>query len=184
MVYIPTGKEMIDPFQLLEEAGVRAGMKVADFGCGTIGHYVFPAARLVGPEGRVYAVDILKSVLNGIASRIKMESAANVETIWGDLERPKGISLADGSVDVGLVINNLFMSKQREVLVKECARMVRHGGRLVLVDWKPTGVAFGPEQATRLGPEEGRKIAETAKLVFERQFTPGKYHWGLIFTKP
>ncbi len=184
MVYIPTGKELIDPFKVLEEAGVRAGMKVADFGCGTLGHYVFPAAQLVGPDGKVYAIDILKSVLNGVESRIKLESASNVETLWGDLERPNGINLPDGALDVGLLINNLFLSKQREALVKECARMVKSGGRMVVIDWKPTGVSFGPEPGSRVSAEQAQKLAEGAGLVLEKPFEPGKYHFGLLFKKP
>lgn len=183
MVYIPTGRELIDPFKLLEDAGIRANMTVADFGCGTIGHYVFPAARLVGPEGKVYAVDILKSVLSGIEGRVRFESANNVETVWGDLERPKGVKLADGSIDLGLLINNLFMSKQRETLVRECARMVKKGGRLVVVDWKPTGVSFGPDPAARLSADEAQKLGEGAGLLLDRTLNPGKYHFGMVFLK-
>jgi len=184
MVYIPTGKELIDPFKLLEEAGVRSGMTIADFGCGTIGHYVFPAATLVGPEGKVYAVDILKSVLNGVESRIKMESANNVTTLWGDLEREKGIALPDGTLDMGLLINNLFMSKSRATMVKECSRMVKRGGRLVVVDWKPTGGGIGPNPAQRLSADEAGKLAEEAGLVLEKTLEPGKYHFGMVYSKP
>src|SRR5512143_268188 len=145
-MYIPTGKELIDPFKVLQEAGIRSGMSVADFGCGTLGHYVFPAAQLVGPDGKVYAVDILKSVLGGIESRTKLEGATNVITVWGDLERINGIKLDDGMMDIGLIINNLFLSKQQDTMVKECVRMVKHGGKVVFVDWKPTGSNFGPDQ--------------------------------------
>ena len=184
MVYLPTGRELIDPFKVLEEAGLRSGMKIADFGCGTIGHYVFPASRLVGPEGKVYAVDILKSVLGGIESRIKLESANNVETIWGDLERPKGVSIANGALDVGLLINNLFLSKQRDALMRECVRMVKSGGKFVVVDWKPTGISFGPDPASRMSAEAARALAESAGLVFEKNIDPGKYHYGMVFMKP
>ena len=74
MPYMPTGRELIDPFKVLEAAGIRADMTVADFGCGTLGHYVFPAAQMVGTHGKVYAIDILKSVLDGVNSKKKMEN--------------------------------------------------------------------------------------------------------------
>lgn len=184
MVYIPTGNELIDPFKLLETAGIRVGMKVADFGCGTLGHYVFPAARMVGNEGKVYAVDILKSVLGGIASRIKLEGAANVETIWGDLERIGGISLPDSSLDMGLLINNLFLSKQKGEMVKECVRMVKPGGIFVIVDWKPSAAGIGPDPATRVGADEAKKLGLDAGLRLEKEFEPGKHHYGFIYKKP
>lgn len=183
MAYLPTGNELIDPFKLLEQAGIRGGMKVADFGCGTLGHYVFPAGRMVGKDGKVYAIDILKSVLGGIASRIKLEGAANVETIWGDLERVGGISLPDGSIDMGLLINNLFLSKHQPEMVKECTRMVKSGGIMVIADWKPSAAGFGPDPATRVGADVAKKLGLDAGLVLEKEFEPGKYHYGFVFKK-
>lgn len=185
MAYIPTGKELIDPFALLEEAGIAKGMKVADFGCGTLGHYVFPAARLVGDEGKVYAVDILKSVLSGIESRMKMEGTTNVETLWGDLEREHGVRIDDGALDMGLLINNLFLSRQKEKMIEECVRMVRKGGAFVIADWKAGGAAgFGPEPATRVPRDEAKRLAAAAGLIIEKDLDPGKYHYGFLCRKP
>lgn len=184
MVYIPTGKELIDPFALLQEAGVRSGMTVADFGCGTVGHYVFPASKLVGPEGKVYAVDILKSVLSAITSRIKMESANNVETVWGDMERLNGVKLPDNVLDMALLVNNLSGTTQRDLMVKECVRMIKRGGRMMLADWKPTGISFAPNPALKMSVEEAQKLAESAGLVLEKTLAPGKYHYGLLLRKP
>lgn len=184
MAYIPTGRELIDPFKVLEEGGIRADMKVADFGCGTLGHYVFAASKLVGPGGKVYAVDILKSVLNGIESMIKMERVANVETVWGDLERVGGVKLADGILDIGMLINNLYLSKQQAEMVKECVRMVKPGGTFVLVDWKPTGATFGPDPKSRVGADVAMRLGLDAGLSLVKEFEPGSYHYGFIFRKP
>lgn len=183
-MYIPTGKELIDPFKLLEEAGVRAAMKVADFGCGTLGHYVFPASQMVGQHGKVYAIDILKSVLGGISNRIKQEGATNVEVIWGDLERVGGISLPDNSLDIGLLVNNLFLSKQQAVMIKECTRMVKQGGKMLIADWKPTATGIGPDAAVRVGADAAKKMAADIGLIFERDIDPGKHHWGFLCRKP
>lgn len=184
MAYIPTGKELIDPFKVLEEAGIRSDMKVADFGCGTLGHYVFAASKLVGPGGKVYAVDILKSVLNGVESMIKMERISNVETVWGDLERVGGVKLPDGMLDIGLLINNLYLSKQQGEMVKECVRMVRSGGAFVLVDWKPSGATFGPDPKTRVGADAAKKLGLDAGLELVKEIVPGPYHYGFVYRKP
>lgn len=183
-MYIPTGKELIDPVRLLEEAGIARDMVVADFGCGTLGHYVFPAAKMVGEKGKVYAVDILKSVLSGITSRIKMESAGNVETVWGDLERDNGVKIATGSADLGLLINNLFLSQQKEALVRESLRMVKSGGLFVVVDWKPSGVSLGPSAENRVPAEQARKLAEAAGAQYVKDLHPGEHHYGFLFRKP
>jgi ubiquinone/menaquinone biosynthesis C-methylase UbiE len=158
-------------------------MRVADFGCGTLGHYVFPAAHLVGPEGRVFAVDILKSVLNGIESRAKMENVSNVEYVWGDIERQNGVKIPDNSLDIGMLINNLFMSKQKEAMMRECVRTVKQGGKFVIIDWKPAGVNFGPDPATRVTVEEAKALAAAVGLSFEKDIEPGQYHYGFICVK-
>jgi len=184
MATIPTGRELLDPEKVVAEAGLRSGMVAADFGCGTLGHFVFPAAELVGSEGRVYAVDILKSVLEGVANRAKLLKAGNVEALWSDIERPGGIALSDGSVDVGFLINNLFLTDEKATMVRECVRTVRPGGTFVIVDWKPTGTGFGPMFAKRVGSVEVLRLAQDAGLEPIMEFEPGKFHYGLVFRKP
>ncbi len=183
MSYIPTGKELIDPFKVLQEAGVSVDMKVADFGCGTLGHYVFAASSLVGPGGKVYAVDILKSVLDGIESMVRIERVTNVETIWGDLERINGIKLPDGCLDIGLMINNLYLSKKQNEMTKECARMVRSGGTFVIVDWKPGSGTFGPDPKARVSAEDAKQLGISVGLSLVKEFSPGSYHYGFVFKK-
>ena len=183
MIYIPTGKELIDPFKVLVAAGIQPGMSMADFGCGTLGHYVFVAARLVGPEGRVYAIDILTSVLESITGRMKMENVTNVVPLRGDIEREHGVNIPDNSVNIGLLSNNLFMSKQQAVMIQECARTIKPGGKFIVIDWKPTGSPFGPEFSSRVKPEDARRLVEGVGLKFEKEIVPGEYHYGFVFTK-
>lgn len=174
---------MIDPFRALESAGIRVGMRVADFGCGTLGHYVFPAAQLVGQDGKVYAVDILKSVLGGIEGRAKMERATNVEAVWGDIERDRGVRLGDSSLDMVILANNLFMSRHRSGMMGEIARVLKPNGRLAIIEWKPTGLTIGPDRKDLVPSDEARRLAESAGLVQVGEFDPGRFHYGLIFAK-
>ena len=57
---------MVDPQLLFEKAQLQPGMHIADLGCGRLGHIVFPALKFVGETGLIYAVDILKDVLEDI----------------------------------------------------------------------------------------------------------------------
>ena len=61
-----SGTELINPFKLLERVGIGEGQRVADLGCGALGHFVFPAAQLVGGMGAVFAVDIQKGALEHV----------------------------------------------------------------------------------------------------------------------
>jgi ubiquinone/menaquinone biosynthesis C-methylase UbiE len=184
MPHLPTGSELIDPQRLLMGAGLEAGSTVAELGCGTLGHYVFPAAALVGEGGRVFAIDILKSVLSSIESRIKLEGSANVTPLWGDIERERGVDLPDASVDFALLINNVFLSKHRAAMFREGVRLVKPGGRFLVVEWRPGEAPIGPPPATRVAPEEVRRLAAAAGLVDERSLDPGELHYAYLYRKP
>ncbi|KYH37203.1 MAG: methylase involved in ubiquinone/menaquinone biosynthesis, partial [Candidatus Bathyarchaeota archaeon B24] len=56
--------------EFLAEVGVGAGKVVLDFGCGS-GTYTIPAARLVGDEGKVYALDVRKKALDEVEAKAK-----------------------------------------------------------------------------------------------------------------
>lgn len=179
MVYIPSGTELLNPFEILKRAGISEGMKIADLGCGTIGHFVFPASHLVGDKGAVYAVDILKSALAGIESRIKMEGVANVQTIWSDIEVVGGTKIENDSVDIAFLHN---VSAKLDMM-KEAARLVKSGGKLLIVDWDKTSTPFGPPTKNRPDPERIKKDAEEIGMKFLEEFKAGPYHFGIVFVK-
>ena len=113
----------MDANLIFRKAEVSEKMKVADLGCGSSGHFVFPAARLVGKNGKVYAVDILKTVLESINKRTKQEGLDNIETVWSDLEIFGATKIESGSLDISLLINTLYQSNKRAEILRETARM-------------------------------------------------------------
>lgn len=178
-MYIPSGSELLNPFFLLEKAGVREGMVVADLGSGPQGHFVFPAARMVGKKSVAYAVDILKGALAGVESRAKFEGVGNVKTVWSDLEVPGGTKIREASLDLAMLINN----RAKDAMIREAVRLVKPGGKLLIVDWKLTDIPFGPPTAERVSPEATKTMVGKYGLKLVEEFEAGKYHWGLLFTK-
>jgi len=84
----------------LRKIGIREGQTILDFGCGR-GNYALPAARIVGEEGRVYALDKNRRALDGLMQRIEWEGLRNVTRI--DTSGEVEVHLEDGSVDVVLL---------------------------------------------------------------------------------
>ena len=64
---------------ILDKANISEEMRVADLGCGNLGYFCFPAAKMVGEKGEVYAVDILKNVLETIGRKAKQENVINIK---------------------------------------------------------------------------------------------------------
>lgn len=180
---ISGGNELIDPYKLLAKGKIQQGFRVADLGCGTSGHFVFPAARLVGEQGMVYAVDILKSVLQSIESRARMESLVNITTVWSDLEKVGAAKIKSNSLDLALLVNTLFQIKDKPAAMKEAARLLKTGGCLVIAEWKMGNTPLGPSVEKRLSPEKAKELAQSAGLKLLEEFEAGPHHYGLVFEK-
>ena len=128
MAVIPTGRVLLNAKALLTKAGLSLGMTYADFGAGALGHFVLPATEMVGREGTVYAVDILKSVLQAIGSRARMEGANNLKTVWGNIEKMRGVKISDHSVDLLSCVNIVNLLDKSAGVISEISRVLVPGG--------------------------------------------------------
>lgn len=184
MPLIPSGRALLDPEALLREAGLQLDMHYADLGAGTLGHFVLPASQMVGPVGKVYAVDILKSALQSIESRVQLEGATNIETVWGDLDRKGGVKIAEGSLDLASFVNVGHLLVKSDVPLQEAIRLVRPGGRVLVIDWNPDAGSLLVSREHRVAALDvkARLLANGFSLV--REFIAGPQHWGLLFKRP
>ena len=73
--------------EVMELAGVKKGMSVADVGAGE-GYYTVRLARVVGAKGRVLAEDILPDVRDSLSDRVQRESLDNVAVKLGTPDNP------------------------------------------------------------------------------------------------
>jgi ubiquinone/menaquinone biosynthesis C-methylase UbiE len=183
MFQLPTGRAMLDPERILEEAGIRQGMRVADLGVGAVGHFLFPASRMVGDSGTVFAVDILKTVLDANKSRLKISGGQNIVFIWGDLERNGGTRIPDAAIDLAIMASILFCVDKKAALA-EVKRIMGTDGILLVIEWKPQGAPMGPSPEKRLSREQTITLGQEAGLVLKKEFDAGPYHYGVVFTKP
>ncbi len=182
-MYVRSGTELINPFKLLERVGIRDGQRVADLGCGSLGHFVFPAAQLVGGKGAVYAVDIQRSVLEQIEKSAKEQQFWNVYPVWSDIDVYRATHVEPESLDLTLLINNLFLSQNRPQLLREMARLTRPNGRIVVVEWKTEATPLGPPQASRISKEDAKKELQSPLIKYYDEFEAGPYHYGLIYLR-
>ena len=174
----------VSPDNIIEMLGVGPSMTVADFGSGS-GHYVIPAAKRVGKSGKVYAIDILQDMLGFTRSQAQMENLTNIETIWTDLETPDATRLKENSLDLIIMSNILFQSENKEQVVREAGRILKPGGRVVIIEWdiENQPANFGPPMEARVSPQTTKTLFEKMGFVFEKEFNPGDHHYGLIYRK-
>lgn len=170
------------PERVIENLHISPASQVADFGSGS-GYFTLHLARAVGPDGAVFAIDVLSSALQVISARSRDEGLFNVRTLRADLETAKGSTLPDNSQDMVLCANILFQSQKKADILAEAHRVVKPGGRMVMIDWLPN-TPFGPkEKGWKFSAEEGRELGEQAGFLFEQEIHPSTNHWGIVFRK-
>ena len=175
--------EFADPQNNIEQAGIVEGMRVADLGAGS-GFYTIAAAKKVGLEGMVYAVDIQKDLLATIKTKAEEEGLSNVETLWGDLDEPGGSKLQDNFVDVVIVSNVLFQAENKEAMLKEAHRILKPmGGILLFVEWSDSFGHMGPTPDAIIQEGQARTLLEGAGFNIATTISAGAHHYGFIAKK-
>ncbi len=178
------GNNLLDAYQILsQQVKIQNNQVVADLGAGGAAYFTMQAAKIVGSQGQVYAVDVVKNVLSTIESKVKMAGLYNVKTIWSDLEIFGATKIPAESLDHALLINTLFQSNKHAEMMAEAARLLKPGGRLTVVDWADLNPSFAPPQERQVSQEEVISIAQKLSLSLDSAFQAGTYHFGLIFIK-
>jgi ubiquinone/menaquinone biosynthesis C-methylase UbiE len=180
---ITGGNSLLDVKLIIMKSGLSEGMVVADLGCGSTGHFVFPAAETVGKTGRIYAVDIMKPVLESIKNRSRQRDFDNVYPVWSNLESFNATEIESSSLDMAFLVNTLYQSHKRVEIIKETVRMMKKGAKLVLVEWKNITLPFGPPVEERVKIDMLREAAPRLGLTVDEEFFAGQYHFGLIMIK-
>jgi len=178
------GNQLLDSREILEnKVGLGYGNVVADLGCGPKAYFTFQSARMVGDKGLVYAVDVQKQVLSSVESHAKTQGLDNIRTVWTDLEIKGATKIQESSLDLAILNNVLFQSTNMPEMIKESIRLIKNGGKLLVVDWKKMGAPLGPKMDLRVDPEKVKELCEVFGLKLEKEFEAGPYHFGLIFKK-
>lgn len=178
-----TTSKTFDINRILSKISLEEHQVAADLGCGNFGFFVFPLARLVGLKGTIYAVDILKSVLEQISKEAKIQNLPQIKTVWSNLEIFKETNIASNSLDLAVVVNVLNQSEKRLDFLREAVRLLKIGGKLLIIDWQLGDTPFGPPIDRRVNPENLKIIAPKIGLALKEEFDAGNYHFGLIFIR-
>ncbi len=168
-----------DPGKNLRAFGISDGMTVADFGAGT-GFYSIAAGKMA-QGGRVYAIEIQKDFLDTIRAKVKEARLSNVEAIWGNVEKAGGTKLADKSVDRIICSNILFQVEDKRGFMDEIKRIMKPGGRLLLIEHDPESSHLKIRSA--VSKEKTKEMFEERGFKVESEIDAGSHHYGMIMSR-
>jgi len=167
-------RSYLDAERIMAGFRLAPGTRVADVGAGT-GFFAIPAARIVGPSGKVFAVDLAPEMLEDLQAKLARDPLPNVVALRSTEDR---IPLSDASVDFALLACVLHELDGPGTLL-ECRRILVPDGRLGVVDWVKVDMEFGPPKGHRLDEVEAQAILRDAGFRPVRTFRGGPYHYGI-----
>lgn len=171
-----------NPTRNIQQLGLISGMHIADFGAGS-GFYSMSLAEEVGDNGKVYAIDVQKDLLQKIKNEAKTRGVSNLEIIWGNVEKIGGTKMEDNSVDVVVIANMLFQAEDKNSVCAEAKRILKIGGRTLVVDWLDSFGGLGPTKENVFLLSSAKDLFKKNGFVFDKEFDAGDHHYGLIFKK-
>jgi ubiquinone/menaquinone biosynthesis C-methylase UbiE len=156
---------------------VARGHRLLDVGAGP-GFFALPAAARVAPEGLVIACDISAEMLHRLSERA--EAAGCAAAILLVRCEEAALPLHDRQCDRALLANVLHEAAAPVGLLAEVRRVLRPGGRLLVVDWKPEATEMGPPAAERLAPDQAAAFLREAGFEEVVPADAGPFHFGLL----
>ena len=117
-----------NPRRRLKKIPLKEGMVGVDYGCGP-GRYTLPLAELVGPGGKVFAVDIQPLAIKTVKEKAARRSLTNIEPVLVD---SYNTGIQGSSVDLVLLLDTLHMIKNHDALLHEIYRLLKPNGLLFM----------------------------------------------------
>ena len=116
----------LNPYKLLNAAGLKPGQKVLEVGCGP-GFFTIPAAKIVGDKGKVYALDVNPVAVETVRRKIMENNLKNVKIMLADASET---GLPDESIDVAFLFGVIHALKDVDAVMREMHRILKVKGIL------------------------------------------------------
>jgi len=167
------------PDEVVKALDLKPGEVVADIGAGS-GYFSRRIAKVVAPDGKVYAVDVAADILGYLKERADREGLRNIVTI---VSQPDDPMLPANSVDSVFFCDTTHHIDHRVEFYKKLAPAVKAHGRMAIIDYPPDS-PHAPHKPEQLVPRsQVVSEAEQAGFKFVKDFQFLPYHYFLVFEK-
>lgn len=175
--------DIVDRERVFGELNLKKNTVLLDVASGA-GNYALAIAEALGDDGRVYAFDLWEEGIEELNRRAAAQDVKNIKAAVADVS--KRIPLEAGSIDTCLIataLHDLVEDSAGEGALREVARVLKPGGRLVVAEFKKIDGPPGPPKRIRLAPEELDELV--LPLGFEKEHTvdAGVYTYVTTYLK-
>ncbi|HNW52378.1 MAG TPA: class I SAM-dependent methyltransferase [Prolixibacteraceae bacterium] len=128
---IPLRKYQHDPYKIVG-SHVKKGMTVMDFGC-AMGYFSIPLAKMTGPNGKVYCVDIQEKMLERLEKRAKKRKVSSTikPLLAGKSYNPAALK---EQLDFALLFMVAHEVPDQTILFRDLFTMLKPGGKVLFFE--------------------------------------------------
>lgn len=169
------------PDRVIKDLGLLPGMAVADIGCGD-GYSTFRLAAAVGPQGKVFAVDINQKALDAVKKKAIQRGLSNISLVHS---QPTDTKLKEGSIDVALLsmVLHHVPEKQRQPLLASIANSLKPAGELFVIDLRKVEKQIFHRYEELVAREEVIQAATAVGLTVDTEYLYLPHQYFLRFRK-
>lgn len=173
----PARADWQKPHEVVKALRIEEGATVADLGAGG-GYFTFLLADAAGRTGRIYAVDTDQRSLDFIRAEYaqRRDVPRTVQLVLASHDDPQ---VPENSLDLVFTCNTYHHLKDRPAYMQALQRHLRQGGRVAIIDFRPTGWAWLFGHATEKEIVRTEMAAAGYRLVDDFDFLP-KQHFQVF----
>jgi ubiquinone/menaquinone biosynthesis C-methylase UbiE len=134
------------PERVIDALALAPDAVVADVGAGS-GYFTERFARRLRGGGSVYATDVQDEMLDRLRARVAEEMLANVSVVDARFDDP---SLPEACCDLVFLASVYKEIDERVAYMEKVRRVLRRGGRVAILEYRPEWEGAGPPRADRL----------------------------------
>lgn len=128
----PEREQEEKPDEVIRAMGLKSGDVVADIGCGT-GYFSRRMAKVVAPDGKVYANDIQPEFIEMLKANCAKEGITNVIPVLGAEDDPK---LPKGAIDWILLTDVYHEFQKPEAMLARMLESLKPEGKVALIEYR------------------------------------------------
>lgn len=162
-VFERDGREVWDRREdIIRHLRLQPGQTVADVGAGT-GFLTLAMARVVGADGRVFAVDITPNFVAAIEQRAQQQGLGNVIGVTND---PYSVHLPADSIDLVFTSDTYHHFEYPKATLRSIHDALKPGGELVVVDFRRLPGVSNPWVLSHVRAGEAEVVSEIEAAGF------------------
>jgi ubiquinone/menaquinone biosynthesis C-methylase UbiE len=169
-----------EPDLALRLLKIPKGAMVGDVGAGS-GYMSLRLARIVGAEGRVYAVDVQPGMLQLLQQNAAKAQLANVVPVLGTIDDPK---LPAGTLDLIIMVDVYHEFSEPQKMLQRMREALKPGGRLALWEYRAEDPEVPILPLHKMTKAQVKTEVELEGFKQQRVFDDLPWQHLIVFTKP